>query len=236
MKFKKYEKVLLLFDFIFIIYFVIVIYKYMMLTNLEKIGKEYSEKTNFVMEKDYNNDGYISKYIIDCDGKQLLSKYIRYNIKFPNLITMTEYIKDGESYLTNDFDKTYSVVKVSESSEEYKNLYKLNTGNISFNFQEKLLIAILGDIHKTSNNFKDAYYIKYKEIGSKEKEYIVEKDTGLIVQQSTIEEISKINPDTGRNEKQEYKDIQNIKYKFDNVRENEIQKPDLTDYKIEYED
>ncbi|MNT31482.1 hypothetical protein D3C72_1673170 [compost metagenome] len=103
---------------------------------------------------------------------------------------------------------------------------------MKFDFQEKLCIAILGDIHKDTNDFKDAYLIRYKQIGGSEKEYIVEKDTGLIVQQSNIIRNSKINPQNGRNEKEEYKDIHNFKYKFDQVKEDEIKKPDLTGYKL----
>lgn len=227
---KIFEKILLLFDTIVIIYALIVISRFATLTNLEKRGIEYSKKSNFKVEQEFSNEGYITKVYSMYYGNKCLSKDIMYNINSNNNQVVIDYINNGESYtlINTDLSKSYYYRAIDNNNNKFD--YSLDGRNLQLSFQEKLIIAVLGNIHTDKYDFKDAYYISLNSIMDFGNEIIVDKETGLVVEQSQVQEKLNVNSTTGRYEKEKYKDIQKFKYEFDTVKDDDIQKPDLTGY------
>lgn len=218
---KIFEKILLVFDAIVIIYAFIVICRFALLTNLEKKGSGYLGKTNYKIEKELFQEGYIHKYYEISDGKQLISKNIFVSLDTGISKMITQYVSN---------DQSYTQMYTPENKEYYSwstldnNSLGFGYGNLQLDFKEKLIISVLGQIHKTTYDFKDAYYINlsYAYDYNYDK-IIVDKDTGLIVE----EDNNQLNKSTDY----EYEYIQKFKYEFDTVKDGEIQKSDQIGYK-----
>lgn len=217
---KIFEKILLVFDAIVIIYALIVIYRFALLTNLEKKGSGYLGKTNYKIEQESFQEGYIHKYYEISDGKQLIGKNIMVSLDTGTSKMITQYVSN---------DQSYTQIYTSENKEYYSwstldNSLGFGYGNLQLDFKEKLIISVLGQIHKTTYDFKDAYYINlsYAYDYNYDK-IIVDKDTGLIVEQKN----NQLNTSTDN----EYEYIKKFKYEFDTVKDGEIKKTDQIGYK-----
>lgn len=223
---KIFEKMLLVFDTIVLVFLIVITYRICILNRLEKIGLEYAKKTNYKIQQEFFNEGYITKTYGMNIGNKSLSNNISYNINSNTKHVIIDYVSNGENYtlINTDYNKYY-YYKTVDNIE-----YNLEDRKLQLSFQEKLIIAVLGNIQKDKYDFKDAYYIKLNEITAFGNEIIVDKETGLVVEQSEMQEKLNVNPTTGRYEKEKYKDIQKFKYEFDTVKDEDIQKPDLSGY------
>lgn len=223
---KKLEYILIIFDIIVLIYAAVVIYRMCILYGLEKKGLQYVGKTNCKIEQESDNQGYISKRYAIFNNNKSFSKSITYDINNDNNRVIIDYNNNGECYTLIETSNVKCYTHDTVENIEYE----FNGQNINLNFQEKLAIAVLGNIHESKCDFKDSYYIKLFEPNTFGQEVIVDKETGLVVEESQIQENLNVNPNTGAYEKETYTDIQKFKYEFDTVKDEDIQKPDLTGY------
>lgn len=205
-KMKLWKKILLVVLALFVVFTIITLRKYIILSKLINASKEYASKTNFVAEIYLmSNDSVVLNKIYHKDENIFMTAQT-YSHNFLNERKTTAYVKDNEK------------IVVVQSGEDKVALLNGNIAPVYVStisefddIKFKIPFAITSKITTEECNNKECYLIEL----SKDYKIWVEKDTGIIISEKNINNIT------------------NRTYSFDVVKDEDFIKPDISDCKIQ---
>lgn len=220
---------------IFLVIFIFYFIKFLKINSIINKGYKSLEHNNIYMERtDSGYDGaFIYKtYLKDGKFKEVHDSYTSDGSKGDEIIIYGE-VNGGERVTIYENEKR----AVIEKGEQIKKIYTkdlkleiLGPNNIFLNLGKAFLMTIDEDNYLIG---KDYYILKYK--SNPKSEYWIDKETGLKVMEFNKESVAKFIPGTFII--QEFHDnISSYEYKFDLVTDEDVTIPDLSEYKIEYND
>lgn len=203
---KLWKKILLIILVLIVVFAIVILRKYIIITTLINASKNYDSKTNFMAEMyTISNDSITLNKIYHKDEDFLMAAQT-YSSKILNERKTTAYLKDNEK------------IVIIQSGEDKVALLNGNIAPIHIStisefddIKFKIPLAFTARITTEKCNNKECYLIEV----SKDYRIWVEKDTGIIVREINIDNIT------------------NRIYTFDEVKDEEIIKPDVSDCKIQ---
>ncbi|MBQ6991990.1 MAG: hypothetical protein IJN50_03645 [Clostridia bacterium] len=207
-KMKLWKKILLVVLALIVVFAIITLRKYIIITNLISASKNYVGKTNFIVDTyGLTNDSVTLTKIYNKD-ENFLSTHKTYSNNITEIRSLTVYNKDNEK------------IGIIESGEDKIALLNgniaigatgINTMSEFDDIKFKIPLVFTSKITTEECNNKECYLIEL----SKDYKIWVEKETGIIVREMDIGYIT------------------NRTYIFDVVKDEDIIKPDISDCVIQ---
>lgn len=205
-KMKSWRKILLLVLALLIVFAILTLKKYIIITKLINESKDYVGKTNFVLNTYSLTSNSVTVTKICNKDKDFLSTHKTYSNDMSEMRSMTVYNKDNEK------------IGIIESGEDKIALSNIVIGPTGVNtiseyddIKFKIPLAFTAKITTEKCDDKDCYLIEL----TKDYKIWVEKETGIVIREMDVAYI------TNRN------------YIFDIVKDEDIIKPDISDCKIQ---
>lgn len=208
-KMKLWQKILLIISIILVIFIILTLRKLIILFELDKTSKQFGEHENYYVET-YTTQGNsinITKSY-HKDTKYLTTIEIS-SINSTQKRIITLYSAEGEQISIYEFGNVKKVTVDKELVGENISVNSYIPSN--YGFYNTLLTAITSSIRKIEHNGKKCYIIEY----DSNYQIWVDIETGLVVREINNSFITDYN------------------YKFDIVKDENIEKPDLTNCTIE---
>ena len=205
-KMKLWKKILLALLALIVVFAIITLRKYIIITNLINASKDYVGKTNFIAEIYLmsNNSVVLNKIYHKDENIFMTAQTFSHNIL--NERKTTAYTKDNE------------IIVIIQSGEDKVALLNGNIAPVYVStisefddIKFKIPLAFTSKITTEECNNKECYLIEI----SKDYKIWVEKDTGIILREININ------------------NIKNRNYTFDVVQDEDFIKPDTSDCKIQ---
>lgn len=206
---KTWKKILLVLLAIFIIFCIHVIRNFIIISNLEEASKEYANKTNYIVDI----------YSIQSNSVNILKAYNKGDIYLCNLETKSNDIKDIRK-LTVYKSNNETLALIQSGDEKIALLNKSIAGEIKvvtfesvsdMNLLQKLLFSTLAKISTEECNKKETFLVAMPH-GWK---MWLNKENGTIIREINSGFITE------------------RRYEFDIVKDEDIVKPDISDYQIQ---
>ena len=205
-KMKLWKKIFLVILALLVVFSILTLRKYIIITNLINISKDYVGKTNFIVDT----------YSLSNDSVSLTKTYHKDGDVFS--ITQTFSHKILNERKTTAYNKDNEKIVIIQSGEDKVALLNGNIAPVSVNtinefddIKFKIPFAFTSKITTEECNNKECYLIEL----SKDYKIWVEKETGIIVRVMDIGYIT------------------NRYYTFDVVTDEDILKPDISDCKVQ---
>ncbi len=207
-KMKLWKKILLVVLALLLVFAILTLRKYIIITNLINKSKDYIGKTNFVVDSYSLTNDTVTLTKTYKKDENFLSTHRIYSNNISEIRSLTVYNKDNEK------------IGIIQSGEDKIALLNgnivigptgVNTISEYDDIKFKIPLAFTAKITTEKCNDKDCYLIEL----SKDYKIWVEKETGIIIRVMDIEYIT------------------NRTYTFDIVKDEDIIKPDISDCKIQ---
>ena len=208
-KIKLWKKILLLLLVIFIVFSIYVIRNFIIISNLEKVSKEYSNKTNYIADI----------YSIQSNSVNILRAYNKDELylsimetksnDFNDIRKLTVYKNDNETVgVIQSGDKKIAILNNWMAAE----IQVVTFESISdMNLLQKLLFTVLARISIEECNNKETFLVEMPH-GWK---MWVDKENGTILREINSSFVTERN------------------YEFDMVKDEDIIRPDISDCEIQ---
>lgn len=233
----RIKSIFMTLGFIFIICFIYYLIKFIKISDIINKANEYSKSTNYYTEKITTSDGrasIIKEYYKDGKYKTVTEFYsdngienqmIRYGSKDTNeIITVYNEIKTA-------------IIETGQYAQMLNNSKSANQNSFldNQNFFDKVGLAFTMSIETDNYDIGKEYYIlKNNFKPNNRKETWIDKETGLIIRTITKDAFTTYFP--GTNIKKDISDsIEDCKYEFGKVTDEDVDIPDLSEYKVEYD-
>lgn len=205
-KMKLWKKLLLVVLALLVVFAILTLRKYIIITKLINASKDYVGKTNFIEEiYSMSNDSVVLNKIYYKDENIFMTAQI-FSHNILDERKNTAYKKDNE---------TIVVVQSGEDKVALLNAHVapvyVNTISEFDDIKFKIPLALTSKITTEECNNKECYLIKL----SKDYKIWVEKETGIIIREMTNGHIT------------------NRKFTFDEVKDEDFIKPDISDCKVQ---
>ena len=208
-KMKLWEKILLVILAIFIVFLIYVIRNFIIISNLEKVSKEYANKTNYIVDI----------YSIQSDSVNILRAYNKEDVYLSIMETKANDIKDTKKLTVyKNENETLGVIQSGDKKIAILNnwmaaeIQVVTFESISdMNLLQKLLFSTLARISTEECNNKETFLVEMPH-GWK---MWVDKDNGTIVREINSGFVTE------------------RRYEFDIVKDEDIVKPDISDCEIQ---
>lgn len=211
-KMKLWKKILLVVLAIFILFSIYVIRNFIIISNIEKISKEYANKTNYIANiYSIQNDGVNIIKSYNKDGKYLTLMQANVN-NSGDIRKLTVYKTDNEGMgIIQTGDKKIAILNNNVIGGVLVNTFSRFGEESGINALQKLVLSIISRMSIEECNNKECYYM---EISGDWKLWI-DKENGTIVREINGGIVTERN------------------YEFDIVKDEDIAKPDISDCEIQ---
>jgi len=206
-KMKLWKKILIIFIALVIILIIFVLRKYIIITNLINVSKEYESKTNYIVDV----------YSLQENGVTMIKSYRKADDYLSTYKYFNNNTEDREFIVYNKDNEKIGIIQSGETKIALLNgsvvggETSVNTFNIFAEPITKLQLSIIAKIKSEKVNNKECYLLEL----SDDYRIWVEKETGIIIKEMQSNNTT------------------NRKYTFDIVTDENIQKPDISDCKIQ---
>jgi len=206
-KMKLWKKFLFIFIALVIIFIIFVLRKYIIITNLINASKEYANKTNYIVDV----------YSLQENGVTMIKSYRKADDYLSTYKYFNNNTEDREFIVYNKDNEKIGIIKSGKNKIAFLNgnvvggETSVNTFNVFDEPITKLQLSVIAKIKSEKVNNKECYLLEL----SDDYRIWVEKETGIIIKEMQT------NNTTNRN------------YTFDIVTDGNMQKPDVSDCRIQ---